>query len=123
MKNNNLETNWNYGNSYLQTIRQIENDCVLYSMKDDYENWLKSIKAFYRELSRRMELEEQKEVERLIRIAERGVSNCQGSEFRSSSFTRSVEKKLTKAEIYLKSIITDRGMDIPSKEDYGDRLL
>jgi len=116
-----LSSQFNYGIAYLYVLREIENKCIRASLASDYNAWLKAIKAFHRELKRRMDDDERKEAAQLIQECDAASSNGVGHLAKID--VGKIEHTLETAECYLKDIMTKRNMDLPAKEDPGKAIL
>lgn len=122
---NNLNSEWNYGGSYLFTIRQLENDIIGANRSGDLDLWLLCVEDLYNELNRRMKPEEQRKAEELLNKA-RNTINRKQQNARNKYFNleqKNSKRELNNITIYLKDIIKKRKMDLPTKEDPTSAML
>ncbi len=120
-----LGSKFNYGISYLQAIRKIEDNCIMFARLQDHNGWLREIKIFYRELNRRMKPDERIKAKALI-IKCHDAIDKQGSAGYLGQMNMNVgriEQCLEETECYLKNIMTLRGMDLPVSDDPGDSFM
>lgn len=111
------KSEFNYGIDWLRTLRTIENQCNQCAMNQDYENWLRTIKTFYRELYRRMDNKQRDNIWDTIGEAQKLVSNHNNVD------PALIEKYLTRSELQLRNVMKDLGMDMKVQQDPGDALL
>lgn len=104
---------FNMAVAYLKRIDTILNHCVFYSQRDDIHNWLRKVRALYRELSIvKLLPEQQTELDNAFKeiylIYNKGINNMSRNR---------LLLKIDKLEIMLRRIAQQKGMLLAKKDD------
>lgn len=117
------QSKFNYGIKYLEEIMRAQQNASTARMLEDYDLYYKSMQDLYIWLSPRMEEEEQTQTQKKLEKIERLVNNDMTSYNISNRRKQEIKKTLVQIELYLRSIIRKRDMDIPSRDDPGEAIL